>query len=121
MRQKVRQGVLVRYYSRYHVKNIENRGGGGPQQNRFKSSFIMSERGTYDTSVRTVLCMAKIGCILLSHEETALTPHIELVVTREHLEDISDLFRLCPPPSLVGAYYSQLPDARAKFLHNNLI
>ena len=83
-----------------------------------------TERGTYDTSVRTVLCMAKIRCILLSHEETALAPHIELVVTREYLEDISDLFRFLlppPPPSLVGAYYLQLPDARAKFSHNNLL
>ena len=33
-----------------------------------------------------------------------------------------DLFRLCPPPpSLVGAYYLQPPDARAIFLHNDLL
>ena len=32
----------------------------------------------------------------------------------------SDLFRLCPP-SLVGAYYLQPPDARAIFLHNDLL
>ena len=31
-----------------------------------------------------------------------------------------DLFRLCPP-SLVGAYYLQPPDARAIFLHNDLL
>ena len=31
---------------------------------------------------------------------------------------ILDLFRLCPP-SLVGAYYLQPPDARAIFLHND--
>ena len=31
-----------------------------------------------------------------------------------------DLFRLCPP-SLVGAYYLQPPDARATFLHNDLL
>ena len=30
------------------------------------------------------------------------------------------LFRLCPP-SLVGAYYLQPPDARAIFLHNDLL
>ena len=33
----------------------------------------------------------------------------------------SDLFRLCPPPSLVGAYYLHPPDARAIFLHSNLL
>ena len=33
----------------------------------------------------------------------------------------ADLFRLCLPPSLVGAYYLQLPDARAIFLHNDLL
>ena len=33
----------------------------------------------------------------------------------------SDLFRLCPPPSLVGAYYLQPPEARAIFLHNDLL
>ena len=33
---------------------------------------------------------------------------------------LSDLFRLCPP-SLVGAYYLQPPDARAIFLHNDLL
>ena len=32
-----------------------------------------------------------------------------------------DLFRLCPPPSLVGAYYLQPPDPRAIFLHNDLL
>ena len=31
-----------------------------------------------------------------------------------------ELFRLCPP-SLVGAYYLQPPDARAIFLHNDLL
>ena len=31
-----------------------------------------------------------------------------------------DLFRLCPP-SLVGAYYLQPPDARAIFLHTDLL
>ena len=31
-----------------------------------------------------------------------------------------DLFRLCPP-SLVSAYYLQPPDARAIFLHNDLL
>ena len=35
--------------------------------------------------------------------------------------DRSDLFRLCPPPSLVGAYYLQPPDARAIFLHDDLL
>ena len=32
-----------------------------------------------------------------------------------------DLFRLCPPPSLLGAYYLQPPDARAIFFHNDLL
>ena len=32
-----------------------------------------------------------------------------------------DLFRLCPPPSLVGAYYLHPPDARAIFLNNDLL
>ena len=32
----------------------------------------------------------------------------------------SDLFRLCPP-SLVGAYYLHPPDARAIFLHDDLL
>ena len=36
-------------------------------------------------------------------------------------KEILDLFRLCPPPSLVGAYYLQPPDARAIFLHNDLL
>ena len=36
------------------------------------------------------------------------------------LTQIVDLFRLCPP-SLVGAYYLQPPDARAIFLHNDLL
>ena len=36
------------------------------------------------------------------------------------LKGIKDLFRLCPP-SLVGAYYLQPPDARAIFLHNDLL
>ena len=31
-----------------------------------------------------------------------------------------DLFRLCPPPSLVGAYYLHPQDAREIFLHNDL-
>ena len=31
-----------------------------------------------------------------------------------------DLFRLCPP-SLVGAYYLHPPDARAIFLHDDLL
>ena len=33
----------------------------------------------------------------------------------------TDLFRLCPPPSLVGAYYLHPPDARAIFLHSDLL
>ena len=34
---------------------------------------------------------------------------------------ILDLFRLCPPPSLVGAFYLHTPDARAIFLYNDLL
>ena len=34
---------------------------------------------------------------------------------------LEDLFGLCLPPSLVGAYYLHPPDARAMFLHNDLI
>ena len=30
-------------------------------------------------------------------------------------------FPFVPPPSLVGAYYLQPPDARAIFLHNDLL
>ena len=42
-----------------------------------------------------------------------------------HLQPIKHLiFSVCappPPPSLVGAYYLQPPDARAIFLHNDLL
>ena len=31
------------------------------------------------------------------------------------------IFSVCAPPSLVGAYYLQPPDARAIFLHNDLL
>ena len=34
--------------------------------------------------------------------------------------NLPDFFRLCPT-SLVGAYYLQPPDARAIFLHNDLL
>ena len=35
---------------------------------------------------------------------------------------IRGIFSVCaPPPSLVGAYYLQPPDARAKILHNDLL
>ena len=31
------------------------------------------------------------------------------------------IFSVCAPPSLVGAYYLQPPDARAIILHNDLL
>ena len=31
------------------------------------------------------------------------------------------IFSVCAPPSLVGAYYLQPPDARAIFLHDDLL
>ena len=42
------------------------------------------------------------------------------VTNLKSLKQKRDLFRLCPP-SLVGAYYLQPPDARAIFLHNDLL
>ena len=39
-----------------------------------------------------------------------------------HIIPFSDLFRCAPPPpSLVGTYYLRPPDARAIFLHSDLL
>ena len=45
---------------------------------------------------------------------------IKRTIERNNPYQMLDLFRLCPP-SLVGAYYLQPPDARAIFLHNDLL
>ena len=55
------------------------------------------------------LCVLKINKI--KHNRTS---------THFQFKEFLGLFRLCPP-SLVGAYYLQLPDSRALFLHNHLL
>ena len=48
-------------------------------------------------------------------------PHSSQLRSRFHYILNLGSFPLCPPPRLVGAYYLHPPDARAIFLHNDLL
>ena len=43
------------------------------------------------------------------------------IICQEFFNEFSDLFLLCPPPRLAGAYYSHRSHARAIFVHKDLL
>ena len=84
--------------------SIKITGGGGAKQNR--SNFFQRE----DNSLNKERQIIKFIRDIFNPAKNA-----------NKCVEIADLFRLCPPPELSGCILFAPPDARAIFLHNDLL